>query len=251
MRTPLIAGNWKMNMTVSEAGVFADELLKNTLNESVEAAICAPFIDLPVLIEKLKDTNIKIGAQNVYYEESGAFTGEISAPMLKDLGVQYVIAGHSERRELFGESDSDVNKKVHAVIEAGMVPIICVGETEAERDLGEHTAKVAGQVKAALEGISPKAASELVIAYEPIWAIGTGRSATSDDANAMCASIRTEVEKLYDKGIADSVRILYGGSVKPATIEDLMSKSDVDGALVGGASLKSDDYTALISGAAR
>lgn len=251
MRTPLIAGNWKMNMTVSEAGVFADELLKNTLNESVEAAICAPFIDLPVLIEKLKDTNIKIGAQNVYYEESGAFTGEISAPMLKDLGIHYVIAGHSERRELFGESDSDVNKKVHAVIEAGMVPIICVGETEAERDLGEHTAKVAGQVKAALEGISPKAASELVIAYEPIWAIGTGRSATSDDANAMCASIRTEVEKLYDKGIADSVRILYGGSVKPATIEDLMSKSDVDGALVGGASLKSDDYTALISGAAR
>ncbi len=251
MRTPLIAGNWKMNMSVSEAGVFADELLKNTLNESVEAAICAPFIDLPVLIEKLKDTNIKIGAQNVYYEESGAFTGEISAPMLKDLGVHYVIAGHSERRELFGESDSDVNKKVHAVIEAGMVPIICVGETEAERDLGEHTAKVAGQVKAALEGISPKAASELVIAYEPIWAIGTGRSATSDDANAMCASIRTEVEKLYDKGIADSVRILYGGSVKPATIEDLMSKSDVDGALVGGASLKSDDYTALISGAAR
>lgn len=251
MRTPLIAGNWKMNMTVSEAGVFADELLKNTLNESVEAAICAPFIDLPVLIEKLKDTNIKIGAQNVYYEESGAFTGEISAAMLKDLGVHYVIAGHSERRELFGESDSDVNKKVHAVIEAGMVPIICVGETEAERDLGEHTAKVAGQVKAALEGISPKAASELVIAYEPIWAIGTGRSATSDDANAMCASIRTEVEKLYDKGIADSVRILYGGSVKPATIEDLMSKSDVDGALVGGASLKSDDYTALISGAAR
>lgn len=251
MRTPLIAGNWKMNMTVSEAGAFADELLKNTLNESVEAAICAPFIDLPVLIEKLKDTNIKIGAQNVYYEESGAFTGEISAPMLKDLGVHYVIAGHSERRELFGESDSDVNKKVHAVIEAGMVPIICVGETEAERDLGEHTAKVAGQVKAALEGISPKAASELVIAYEPIWAIGTGRSATSDDANAMCASIRTEVEKLYDKGIADSVRILYGGSVKPATIEDLMSKSDVDGALVGGASLKSDDYTALISGAAR
>lgn len=251
MRTPLIAGNWKMNMTVSEAGVFADELLKNTLNESVEAAICAPFIDLPVLIEKLKDTNIKIGAQNVYYEESGAFTGEISAPMLKDLGVHYVIAGHSERRELFGESDSDVNKKVHAVIEAGMVPIICVGETEAERDLGEHTAKVAGQVKAALEGISPKAASELVIAYEPIWAIGTGKSATSDDANAMCASIRTEVEKLYDKGVADRVRILYGGSVKPATIEDLMSKSDVDGALVGGASLKSDDYTALISGAAR
>ena len=251
MRTPFIAGNWKMNMTVSEASDFADELLKLDLKEGVEAAICAPFIDLPVLVEKFKGTDVKIGAQNVYYEQSGAFTGEISAPMLQNLGIDYVIAGHSERRELFGESDSDVNKKAHAVIDAGMVPIICVGETEAERDAGEHEVKVAVQVKAALEGIAAEAAGELVIAYEPIWAIGTGKSATSDDANAMCTSIRTEVEKLYDKGIADSVRILYGGSVKPATIEDLMSKSDVDGALVGGASLKTDDYTALVSGAAR
>lgn len=251
MRTPLIAGNWKMNMTVSEAGAFADELLNNKLNQGVEAAVCAPFIDLPVLIEKFKDTDIKVGAQNVYYEQSGAFTGEISAPMLKELGVHYVIAGHSERRELFGESDSDINKKAHAVIEAGMVPIICVGETEAERDNGEHTEKVANQVKAALQGVKAEAAGDLVIAYEPIWAIGTGKSATSDDANAMCKSIRTEVEKLYDKGVADSVRILYGGSVKPATIEELMSKSDVDGALVGGASLKTDDYTALVAGALR
>lgn len=251
MRTPLIAGNWKMNMTVSEAGAFADELLKNKLNEGVEAAICAPFIDLPVLTEKLKETNIKIGAQNVYYEAGGAFTGEISAPMLKNLEVDYVIAGHSERRGLFGESDSDVNKKAQAVIEAGMVPIICVGETEAERDRGEHTVKVANQVKAALDNITAEAAGELVIAYEPIWAIGTGKSATSDDANAMCASIRTEVEKLYDKGVADRVRILYGGSVKPATIEELMAKSDVDGALVGGASLTVQDFTALVSGAAR
>lgn len=251
MRTPFIAGNWKMNMTVSEASDFADELLKLDLKEGVEAAICAPFIDLPVLVEKFKGTDVKIGAQNVYYEQSGAFTGEISAPMLQNLGIDYVIAGHSERRELFGESDSDVNKKAHAVIKAGMVPIICVGETEAERDAGEHEVKVAVQVKAALEGIAAEAAGELVIAYEPIWAIGTGKSATSDDANAMCRSIRSEIEKLYNDVTAERVRILYGGSVKPATIEDLMSKSDVDGALVGGASLKTEDYTSLISGAAQ
>ncbi len=251
MRIPLIAGNWKMNMTVSEASEFADELLNINMKEGVEAAICAPFIDLPVLVEKFKDTDIKIGAQNVYYEQSGAFTGEISAPMLKNLSIDYVIAGHSERRELFGESDSDVNKKVHAVIEAGMVPVICVGETEGERDSGEHETKVGGQVKAALHGIGPEAAADLVIAYEPIWAIGTGKSATSDDANRMCHLIRCEVEKLYNSETAERVRILYGGSVKPATIEDLMAKSDVDGALVGGASLKTEDYTALISGAAQ
>lgn len=251
MRTPFIAGNWKMNMTVSEASDFAEELLKLNLKEGVEAAICAPFIDLPVLVEKFKETDVKIGAQNVYYEQNGAFTGEISALMLQNLGIDYVIAGHSERRELFGESDSDVNKKVHAVIEAGMVPIICVGETEKERESGEHEVKVARQIKAALEGIKAEAADELVIAYEPIWAIGTGKSATSDDANKMCRLIRSEIEKLYNAETAEHVRILYGGSVKPATIEDLMSKSDVDGALVGGASLKTEDYTALISGAAQ
>lgn len=251
MRTPFIAGNWKMNMTVSEASDFAEELLKIDLKAGVEAAICAPFIDLPVLVEKFKDTNVKIGAQNVYYEESGAFTGEISAPMLQNLGIDYVIAGHSERRELFGESDSDINKKARAVIDAGMVPIICVGETDEERSAGEHEVKVAGQIKAALHGIKAEAAGELVIAYEPIWAIGTGKSATSDDANKMCRSIRSEIEKLYNSETAGRVRILYGGSVKPATIEDLMSKSDVDGALVGGASLKTEDYTALISGAAQ
>ena len=251
MRIPLIAGNWKMNMTVAEASQFADELLQDKLKDGVEAAICAPFIDLPVLVEKFKDSDIKIGAQNVYYEKSGAFTGEISATMLQDLSIDYVIVGHSERRELFGESDSDVNKKAHAVIEAGMVPIICVGETETERDFGEHETKVAGQVKAALEGITADAAGKLVIAYEPIWAIGTGKSATSDDADAMCRSIRNEVEKLYSSEIAERVRILYGGSVKPATIEDLMAKSDVDGALVGGASLKTEDYIGLVTGAAR
>ena len=251
MRIPLIAGNWKMNMTVAEASQFADELLQDKLKDVVEAAICAPFIDLPVLVEKFKDSDIKIGAQNVYYEKSGAFTGEISATMLQDLSIDYVIVGHSERRELFGESDSDVNKKAHAVIEAGMVPIICVGETETERDFGEHETKVADQVKAALEGITADAAGKLVIAYEPIWAIGTGKSATSDDADAMCRSIRNEVEKLYSSEIAKRVRILYGGSVKPATIEDLMAKSDVDGALVGGASLKTEDYIGLVTGAAR
>lgn len=251
MRTPLIAGNWKMNMTVSEAADFADELLKNKLADGVEAALCAPFIDLPVLVEKMKQSGITIGAQNVYHEQKGAFTGEVSAPMLADLGIKFVIAGHSERRELFGETDLDVNKKAAAVIGSGMTPIICVGETAEERDDNQHETKVRGQVKAALDGISPEAAGSLVIAYEPIWAIGTGKSATSDDANEMCASIRSEVEKLYDKETADSLRILYGGSVKPATIEELMAKSDVDGALVGGASLKTEDFTALVAGASQ
>lgn len=251
MRTPLIAGNWKMNMTAAEAAEFADALLKENLAEGVEAAICAPFIDLPVLVEKLKDSSVHIGAQNVYFEDNGAFTGEISASMLKELGLKYVITGHSERRELLGETDQDVNKKTTVTISAGMTPIICVGETEAERNNQQHETKVASQVKAALEGVSAEDAAALVIAYEPIWAIGTGQSATSDDANDMCAFIRSEIEAAYDKNTAEQIRILYGGSVKPATIEDLMAKADVDGALVGGASLKTADFTALVNGAVR
>ncbi|SDK15739.1 triosephosphate isomerase [Jeotgalicoccus aerolatus] len=249
MRTPLIAGNWKMNMTVSQAADFTDELLKIKLTDEVEAALCAPFIDLAVLLEKLQDSSVAVGAQNVYFEQAGAYTGEVSAPMLADIGIKYVITGHSERRELFGETDADVNKKSLAVIESGMTPIVCVGETADERSSKMHEQKVRSQVQAALENIGAEAAADLVIAYEPIWAIGTGQSATSDDANEMCAAIRSEIEKLYDKNTADKIRILYGGSVKPATIEDLMSKNDVDGALVGGASLKTADFAALVEGA--
>lgn len=251
MRTPLIAGNWKMNMTAREAGNFVDSLLNKDEVAGVEAALCGPFIDLPILVERTQNAPIKIGAQNVYFEESGAFTGEISAPMLHDLGVDYVIVGHSERRELFHETDEDINKKVHAVMNSGMTPIICVGETEAERSGGQYVVKVEGQVRAALGDVSAEQAGTIVIAYEPIWAIGTGKSATSDDANAMCQSIRRAVETLHDADVAAGVRILYGGSVKPETIEELMAKSDIDGALVGGASLKVEDYVQLLNGAVR
>lgn len=251
MRTPLIAGNWKMNMTAGEAESFIDSLLNKNEVAGVEAALCGPFIDLPILVERRKNSHIKIGAQNVYFEENGAFTGEISASMLYELGVDYVIVGHSERRELFYEKDEDINKKVHAVMNGGMTPIICVGETEAERSGGQYVDKVEEQVKAALADVPVEQVGTIVIAYEPIWAIGTGKSATSDDANAMCQSIRRAVETLYDTDAAAGVRILYGGSVKPETIEELMTKSDIDGALVGGASLKVEDYVQLLNGAAR
>lgn len=251
MRTPLIAGNWKMNMTAGEAESFIDSLLNKNEVAGVEAALCVPFIDLPILVERTQKSHVKIGAQNVYFEENGAFTGEISAPMLQELGVDYVIVGHSERRELFHETDEDINKKVRAVMSGSMTPIICVGETEAERSRGQYVGKVEKQVKAALVGVPAEQVRTSVIAYEPIWAIGTGKSATSDDANAMCQSIRRAVENLYDADTAAGVRILYGGSVKPETIEELMAKSDIDGALVGGASLKIEDYVQLLNGAVR
>lgn len=251
MRTPLIAGNWKMNMTAAEAAGFVDTLLNKEHVAGVEALICGPFIDLPILVERTRNSNIKVGAQNVYFEQNGAFTGEISAPMLSDLGVDYVIVGHSERRELFHETDEDINKKVHATLDSGMTPIICVGETKAERQGGAHVVKVEGQVTAALANVTAEQAKTLVIAYEPIWAIGTGDSATSDDANSMCQTIRRAVESVFGDDVAARVRILYGGSVKPETIEELMAKSDIDGALVGGASLKVDDYVQLLNGAAR
>lgn len=249
MRKPLIAGNWKMNMTVTETEMFIDQLVKNELPKGVEAVICGPFTSLTMLTDKARETDVKIGAQNVYFEEAGAFTGEVSATMLKDINIKYVITGHSERREIFGETDEDINKKNKAVIEAGMTPIVCVGETDEERTAEKHEEKVQKQVTSALEGLSEEDVNTLVIAYEPIWAIGTGKSASSVDANAMCKVIRDTVAKLYNEETASKLRILYGGSVKPATIEDLMSKDDVDGALVGGASLKVEDYLQLLSGA--
>lgn len=248
MRTPLIAGNWKMNMNVRETESFMDDLNKETLPKDVEALICAPFINLPALVDKTENTAIKAGAQNVHFEDNGAYTGEVSVQMLSDLGLSYVITGHSERRELFFETDEDVNKKNHKILSADMVPITCVGETEEERNDGQAEAKVSQQVTAALAGLNSDQVIEVVIAYEPIWAIGTGQSASSDDANRMCEVIRTTLADLYDDETAEKVRILYGGSVKPATIEDLMSKTHIDGALVGGASLKVDDFVALLNG---
>src|SRR5699024_7252743 len=190
MRKPLIAGNWKMNMTATETENFIEQLLTNKLPDDVEAAVCGPFTSLTILSERAKDSGVQIGAQNVYFEENGAFTGEVSATMLKDINMTYVITGHSERREIFGEIDSDVNKKNKAVLNAGMIPIVCVGETDEERTAGKHEEKVQQQVTSALEGLKEDDVKKMEIAYETIWAIRTGTSATSDDANAMCESIR-------------------------------------------------------------
>ena len=252
MRKPIIAGNWKMNKTVQEAKDFVNALPQLPDTNEVEAVICAPTIQLDALITLVKEgkaEGLEIGAENTYYEESGAFTGETSPVALADLGVKYVIIGHSERRELFHETDEDVNKKVHAVFKHGMTPIICVGETNEQREGGKAEEVVSDQVKKALAGLSDEQLKQVVIAYEPIWAIGTGKSSTAKDANEMSAFIRKTVAELSNQEVADAVRIQYGGSVKPHNIEEYMGKSDIDGALVGGASLKVDDFMKLLEGA--
>lgn len=252
MRKPIIAGNWKMNKTVQEAKDFVKALPQLPDTNEVEAVICAPTIQLDALTTAVKNgeaEGLKIGAENTYFEESGAFTGETSPVALADLGVKYVIIGHSERRELFFETDEDVNKKAHAVFNHGMTPIICVGETLEQREGGKAEEVVAEQVKKALEGLSDVQLKQVVIAYEPIWAIGTGKSSTAKDANEMSAFIRKTVADLASQAVADEVRIQYGGSVKPNNIAEYMAESDIDGALVGGASLKVEDYVKLLEGA--
>ncbi|WP_412519632.1 triose-phosphate isomerase [Staphylococcus simulans] len=252
MRKPIIAGNWKMNKTVQEAKDFVKALPQLPDTNEVEAVICAPTIQLDALTTAVKNgeaEGLKIGAENTYFEESGAFTGETSPVALADLGVKYVIIGHSERRELFFETDEDVNKKAHAVFNHGMTPIICVGETLEQREGGKAEEVVAEQVKKALEGLSDDQLKQVVIAYEPIWAIGTGKSSTAKDANEMSAFIRKTVADLASQAVADEVRIQYGGSVKPNNIAEYMDESDIDGALVGGASLKVEDYVKLLEGA--
>ncbi|MDO5028347.1 MAG: triose-phosphate isomerase [Bacillota bacterium] len=246
MRQSIIAGNWKMNMTPSEAEKFIDEFLALDLDRKGEVVICPPFVDLYPLSKKLVDNPIKLGAQNVHTEDAGAFTGEVSVPMLKDLGVQYVIIGHSERREIFKESNDFINKKLLKLLSSNLVPILCLGESLEERQAGREFDLVKSQLLACLKDVDSDQVSNIVIAYEPIWAIGTGKSASSDDAETMCKFIRTEVEKLYP-GQGQKIRILYGGSVKPATINELMAKENVDGALVGGASLKVEDFKELVS----
>lgn len=252
MRTPIIAGNWKMNKTVKEAKDFVNNLPTLPDEKEVESVICAPTIQLDALISLVNDgkaKGLKIGAQNTYFEDNGAFTGETSPVALADLGVKYVVIGHSERRELFHETDEDVNKKAHAVFNHGMTPIICVGETDEERENGKANEIVSNQVEKALEGLSEEQLKEVVIAYEPIWAIGTGKSATSDDANEMCAHVRKTVAKVASQDVADATRIQYGGSVKPNNVKEYMAQSDIDGALVGGASLKVEDFVQLLEGA--
>ncbi|MCR8643360.1 triose-phosphate isomerase [Paenibacillus sp. N1-5-1-14] len=248
-RTPIIAGNWKMFKTVSEAVTFFNGVKGGAEVEGVESVICAPFTALPALVEAAKGTSIKIGAQNLHFEDNGAFTGEISGVMLKDLGVDYVIIGHSERRAYFAETDEIVNKKVHAAFKHGLGPIVCVGEKLEEREAGQTKDVCKVQTEAAFNGLNAEQAKQVVIAYEPIWAIGTGKSSTSEDANEVIAYIRSLVASLYDSSVADVIRIQYGGSVKPANVTEYMGQSDIDGALVGGASLETDSYIQLVQGA--
>lgn len=247
-RRPLIAGNWKMNNTISES-----MRLVNNLTGKVKAAkdrdivVCAPATALAVVTTALKGKNIQVGAQNIHWEKSGAYTGEISAPMLTELGVKYAIVGHSERRQYFGETCATVNARAKAALFAGITPIICVGESLEKREKGSYKLVITGQVKRAMADIKKSDAAKCVIAYEPVWAIGTGKTATFEQAEEVCAHIRSVLTKLYDAKTADSVRILYGGSVKPETIDGLMVKPNVDGALVGGAALKSDDFARIVN----
>ncbi len=250
-RVPLISGNWKMNLNHFEAIQTVQKLhylVPKETYDSVDVSVHPPFTDLrsvQTLIES-DDLPFALGAQNCHFEESGAFTGEVSPVFLAKLNVTYVIVGHSERREIFGESDEMVNKKVHSVFTHGMTPIMCVGETLEEREAGATETKVLGQVEAGLAGLSDEQVASIVIAYEPIWAIGTGKTATADDAQAVCAAIRTKVRDLVGDGAAEAIRIQYGGSVKGSNATELMAQPDIDGALVGGASLDPEDFSRIV-----
>ncbi len=248
VRTPIIAGNWKMNMNPEQTAEFVkavkDKLPKAT---EVESVIAAPAVDLPALLENAKGSELKVAAENCYFEDEGAFTGETSPKVLKEMGVDYVIIGHSERRDYFHETDEDINKKAHAIFNNGMTPIVCCGESLETREAGKAEEWVEAQVKAALKDLTAEQVSNLVIAYEPIWAIGTGKRATSDQAEEICAVVRKTVADLYDQGVADKVRIQYGGSVKPANVKELMAKPNIDGGLVGGASLVPESYLELVN----
>lgn len=246
MRLPFIAGNWKMFKTKKEALEFAEEFRELYKDTDVQTAICAPFTDLEALVEAFKGTDIKVGAQNMHFADEGAYTGEISMAMLEEIGVDFCIVGHSERRQYFGETDETVNKKLKKLFEGPIRPILCVGESLEERDADKAFDVVGGQIKADLEGIDAADVKKLVIAYEPIWAIGTGRTATPDQAEEMCAFIRKTLIELYGEEVSDEVIIQYGGSVKPANATEIMNMDEIDGALVGGASLKPEDFMEII-----
>ena len=239
-RTKIAAGNWKMNKTPSETGALID-MFKDAANASdTEVICCVPAIDIIPAVEAAKDSKIKIGGENLYFEDKGAYTGEISAAMLKDAGAEYCVIGHSERRQLFAETDESVNKKMHKAFEYGITPIMCCGETLEQREQGVTMDFIRQQIKIGLLGLSFDQVKAAVIAYEPIWAIGTGKTATSDQAEEVCKGIRETVAEIYDQATADEVRILYGGSVNGSNAAELFAKADIDGGLVGGASLKED-----------
>lgn len=247
MRYPFVAGNWKMYKTTAEARKFANEFKKIYEPSDVKVAICAPFTSLAALAEELSGSGIALGAQNVHYESEGAYTGEISIPMLEEIGIQYCIVGHSERRQYFNETDETVNLKAKALLAAGIIPIICVGENLYQREHDYQDKLVAEQVANALEGISAEDAAKVVIAYEPIWAIGTGRTATPIQANHMCEVIRKEIAQIYDEETADKVIIQYGGSVKPENAAEILNMEEIDGALVGGASLEPLKFIEIVN----
>ena len=237
-RKKIIAGNWKMNLTPSEAKEFVTNLKSKINTDKCDVVLCVPAIDIPVVLDAVKGTNIEVGAQNMHFEENGAFTGEISARMLTDMGVKYVIIGHSERREYFGETDQTVNKKVLKALNNHIIPIICIGETLQQREEGITVDLVRLQTKIALKGVSREQAKNIVIAYEPIWAIGTGKTATSQQAEEVCKAIREVLGEIYNVDIASKIRIQYGGSVNASNASELFSMPNIDGGLVGGASLK-------------
>ncbi len=244
MRTPIIAGNWKMSNTIKEGLELIEDIKSKELSKDVEKVVCVPFTLLKDVKQALEGTDIKLGAQNMHWEESGAFTGEVSPLMLDEIGVDYVVLGHSERREYFCETDETVNKKIKSALSHDIKPILCVGETLEQRENGKEKEVIKDQIEKALKGVED--IKDLVIAYEPIWAIGTGKTATSDQANDIIHFIRGTIWALYGE-IRDEIRIQYGGSVKPDNISELMKKDDIDGALVGGASLKADDFSDLIN----
>lgn len=246
-RTPLMAGNWKMYKTISESVALVQELKTACAGVSDrEILVCTPATSFAAVRELVKGSNVKLGAQNLHWETQGAFTGELSGPMLKEAGCEYVVVGHSERRQYFGETDESVNKKMKAAFSHGLLPIVCVGETLQEREAGSTLSVVERQVKVGAAGLTPEQALKVVIAYEPVWAIGTGKTATPEQAQEVHAMIRKLLSGLYGEATAQKIRILYGGSVKPDNIDTLMAKPDIDGGLVGGASLKASDFARIV-----
>ena len=247
MRKPIIAGNWKMNMTPDEAKALVTELISLVKDAQAEVVVCPPYVDLAVVQPLIAGTNIKLGSQSIHWAAKGAFTGEVSADMLKAFGVSYAIIGHSERRQYFGETDESVNARAKAAIAAGITPIICVGESLDQREAGETDAFVSGQTVAALKDIAAADVEKLVIAYEPIWAIGTGKTATNEQANETVGVVRTAVASVYGKETAEKVRIQYGGSMNPKNATELMAMPEIDGGLIGGASLKAEDFSKVVN----
>ena len=247
MRKPIIAGNWKLNKTIKDS-IELVTLLKRELSEisEVDIVVCPVFTSLRDVCDSLIDTNIGVGAQNLYWEDEGAFTGEVSAPLIKEAGAQYVIIGHSERRQYFNETDQTVNKKIRAALKHGLIPIVCIGEVLAEREAGKTKSVINTQFHGSLEGLSAEEMQKIIIAYEPVWAIGTGKTATPAQAQEVHAYIRELLRERFDEDTADEVRIQYGGSVKPDNIGELIAQEDIDGALVGGASLKADSFVAIV-----